>query len=188
MTNKPVSKYRLSFKPPVLPTESQEDFDKLYSAAEQLFKPENIFDEMLLNDFVTSAWEQMRFQRCKPALLATDYWSAVKRVFSRLGINDSKKLEQFADHWLASNEGKEEVRKALAVVSLDETAIEAAALTIREKDYEIFTRLESTSGTRRDRSLRTNLELRPLLRKLKSDEPTEPSTAEEVPQPKSEAA
>ena len=143
---------------------------------------------MQLNDFVTDAWERRRFQRCKPALLATEYRYAVRRVFERLGLNDTKNLDQIADRWLAGGEGKEQVRKALADFNLDETAIEAAALTIRKKEYEIFTKLETASGARRDRSLRTSLELRPLLRKLRSDEPSEPSTPEQAPPPKSEAA
>jgi hypothetical protein len=47
-------------KPPLLITESTEQFDALYDAVEQEIKPSGIIERMYMMDYISIIWEILR--------------------------------------------------------------------------------------------------------------------------------
>jgi hypothetical protein len=158
MTNSSLPKYRLNFKPPVLPTESEDDFYALYSALEQHINPTDPIAAIKLNEIAASYWEETRMQRCKTNLLVVTFPKAIPRLFDRLGIASSEQAKPLAKAWFESEDGRKIVNDHLAKMNLDEKAIDAVSFELCSKPYMIADNLQRAARHDIDRALQDIVE------------------------------
>jgi hypothetical protein len=161
--------------PPVLITESADDFDRIRGALNKCIQPRDIIDQILIVEVATVTWEILRLQRCKPAIINTAFSNAVitvfRRVFMHIGFEVSEAHRAANDlvlDWFANPTKKENAIMVLAMFKLDESAIEAEAFKNSASNLEQLDRMLTSLESRRNRALRGIAEYRhSLARELK---------------------
>jgi hypothetical protein len=140
--------------PPLLITESQEEFASLVSAMLEYIRPKGILEEILANDVIDATWHIIRLQRCQTAMINIAYRQAlVKLLDEELGVADEFVAEKYADDWFRSRAGRDEVMQLLKRFGLDETSIEAEAIKLLGPELETLDRMLSSSEARRNKAL-----------------------------------
>jgi hypothetical protein len=152
-------------RPPVLLSESAEDFNLLRAALVQEVKPRGVVEQMFLSDFAAIAWEIKRLRRCKEALISMAFRAALKDVLVRLLDQHGKlipygRADTLARSWFTDQKAKEEVSEILLEFKLNEAAIEAEAIRRSFSDIEVIDSMLSTLEVRRYRALRSIADFR----------------------------
>jgi len=146
---------RLFSKPPLLITESAEDFASLNAAFAQAIKPRDVVERMYVDDIAALSWEILRFRRCKVAIINAAFKGALEDLLGRLtGTSDWDSLRALVENWFSEPEAKKEVSQLLAEYHLDESAIEAEAIRSRSAELELLDRMLTSLEARRNRALR----------------------------------
>jgi hypothetical protein len=146
---------RLFSKPPLLITESAEDFASLNAAFAQAIKPRDIVERMYVDDIAALSWEILRFRRCKVAIINAAFKGALEDLLGRLiGTPDWVSLRALIENWFSEPEAKKEVSQLLAEYHLDESAVEAEAIRSRSAELELLDRMLTSLEARRNRALR----------------------------------
>ena len=147
-------------KPPLLITESAEDFAALNAAFAQAIKPRDVVEQMYVDDIVALSWEILRLRRCKTAIINTAFEDALLTILNRLmGYlnSDSPESEERAalvSDWFSEPKAKGEVSELLAQYHLDESAIEGEAIRSVSSDLEVLDRMLTSLESRRNKALR----------------------------------
>jgi hypothetical protein len=142
-------------KPPLLITESAEDFASLSAALAQEIKPRGIVERMYVAEIAALVWEILRFRRCKAAIVNAAFKGALEDLLSRLiGTPDWGALRELVEDWFSKSEAKKEVSELLAQYHLDESAIEAEAIRSRSEELEVLDRMLTSLESRRNKALR----------------------------------
>jgi hypothetical protein len=142
-------------KPPLLITESAEDFASLSAALAQEIKPRGIVERMYVAEIAALVWEILRFRRCKAAIVNAAFKGALEDLLSRLiGTPDWDALRELVEDWFSKSEAKKEVSELLAQYHLDESAIEAEAIRSRSEELEVLDRMLTSLESRRNKALR----------------------------------
>ena len=71
-------------KPPLLITESAEDFASLSAALAQTIKPRDVVEQMYVDEIAALSWEILRYRRCKAAIINAAFKGALEDLLSRL--------------------------------------------------------------------------------------------------------
>jgi hypothetical protein len=150
--------------PPLLITESAEEFASLREQLEQEIKPKGIVEQIYLDDLAAIVWEIQRLRRCKTAIINNALRAALKRLLGQalfdvvdpedLGDDGTEQVEDFADRWFTNKQIRKEVLKILGRYHLDESAIEAEAIRLTASDLEVIDRMLTFLRARLDRTLR----------------------------------
>ena len=165
-------------RPPLLRGERIEDFYDLRDMIERDIVPMGIIEAMYVADITCIIWDILRLRRCKAAVINTAYFRAVLSIlrellgrpdgytFTRIGneISDGEKEEQrikdLALSWFADDKAKLEVSRLLDRFQLDESAIEARAISSKSSQLEWLDKMMISLEMRRDRALRQITEYR----------------------------
>jgi hypothetical protein len=140
--------------PPLLVTESREEFDSLARAMLEYIRPDGVLEEILTNNVIDSTWHIIRLQRARTAMINIGYRPAlVKLLDDELGIADELVAETHADGWFRTRAGRDAVMQMLKNFHLDETSIEAEAIKLLGSELETLDRMLSSSETRRNKAL-----------------------------------
>lgn len=141
--------------PPLLMTESAEDFASLSAALAQAIKPRDVVEQMYVDEIAALSWEILRYRRCKAAIINAAFKGALEDLLSRLiGTPDWDTLRALVEDWFSEREAKKEVSQILAQYHLDESAIEAEAIRSRSADLEVIDRMLTSQESRRNKALR----------------------------------
>jgi hypothetical protein len=150
--------------PPMLVSESVEDFVSLKSALESEIRPKDVIEKILVGDLAGIVWEMLRVRRCKAVIIDIRRRSALSSLLSyRLQVMGNKKADLLADRFFTDPAAKKEVLQILNRYQLQESAIEAEALRDCLKDLECLDKMEALLEMRRNRTLRTLRESRDTL-------------------------
>jgi len=142
-------------KPPLLMTESAQDFASLSAALAQEIKPRGIVERIYVDDIAALVWEILRLRRCKAAMVNTEFKGALSNLLGRLiDCPDWDSLRAMARDWFSEPKAKKEVSELLAEFHLDETAIEAEAIRSRSSELEVLDRMLTSLESRRNKALR----------------------------------
>src|SRR5262249_24488942 len=71
-------------KPPLLITESAEEFDAIHEHLIRVIQPVDIIDQMYVSDMAHLAWERVRWRRCKAGIINAGYRTAMEKIFPEL--------------------------------------------------------------------------------------------------------
>ena len=156
-------------RPPLLMTESREDFEQVRNSLEREIQPRGIIEQMYVDDMAYIVWEIRRLRRCKDTIINVAFRTGLERVLKRFlrppgeeffTSNRNKKIEDLALRWFTDPQAKKEVSELLGKFQLDESAIEAEAIRDSSQDLEQLDRMLRSLEARRDRALALVVEYR----------------------------
>jgi hypothetical protein len=150
-------------RPPLLITESADEFAALHAALVQEIKPNGIIEQIYLDDLASLVWEIQRLRRYRTGIVNTAFRAALESLLKRLlltphileRIESEAKAEALADDWFTSQRGKNEVLAILRRFDLDESAIEAEAIRQSWSDLELVDQMQRSLRSRLDNALRS---------------------------------
>jgi hypothetical protein len=147
-------------KLPLLITEAADEFDALRDAFEQEIKPRGIIEHMYVHDISSIVWEILRLRRCKVVIINSAFRSALqdllKQVLRQPGQYEHHvegEAQILAHSWFTDQEAKKQVSEILSGFDLDESAIEAEAITRSSSDLEVLDRMLTSLESRRNKAL-----------------------------------
>jgi hypothetical protein len=171
----------LLLKPPLLLTESVDEFDRFHQALEHDVKPRCVIERIYVTEFCSTHWEIMRLRRSKVAIINRAFRAALRDVVFDISpkredhSEGRQKLEEsserseerekyfdrreeasaFALAWFSNQEAKEIIALRLAEFQLDISAVEVAAMKYCSDDLERLDMMQISLESRRDRTLRS---------------------------------
>jgi hypothetical protein len=147
-------------KPPLLITESADEFDALRDAFEQEIKPRGIIEQMYVHDISSIVWEILRLRRCKAVIINSAFRSALQDLLKQLLRQPGQyeyqvedEAEALAHAWFTDQEAKKQVSEILSRFDLDESAIEAEAIRRSSSDLELLDRMLTSLESSRNKAL-----------------------------------
>ncbi len=155
-------------RPPLLMTESREDFEQVRNSLEREIQPRGIIEQMYVDDMAYIVWEIRRLRRCKDTIINVAFRTGLERVLKQLFwrfretefFNDDEEMEDLALRWFTDPQAKKEVSELLGKFQLDESAIEAEAIRESSQSLEQLDRMLRSLEARRDRALALVVEYR----------------------------
>lgn len=140
--------------PPLLVTESADDFNSLKTALSDEIKPRNVIEETYVNDIAVIVWEISRYRRCKAAMLNMTLRAGLVELLAyRLTIFDRDRASELADRWFTDSESRKLVLDKLAEYHLDESALEAEVVRSCAEALQPLEAMLASLELRRDRAL-----------------------------------
>ena len=133
-------------KPPLLITESAEDFAALSATLMEEIKPRGIIERLYVADIAALVWEILRLRRCKVAIVNTAFKNALSNLLDRLAgkpnwVTPKEMRDAIVRDWFSKPEARKEVLEMLAEFRLDEFAIEAEAIRSVFSELEVLDRM-----------------------------------------------
>jgi hypothetical protein len=165
-------------RPPLLTTESRNDFDALLKALQREIKPKGVIEDMYVADIAYIIWEILRLRRCKTAIINAAYFEVLKSVIfkvsreprtstsdvqtlfrvienrSRPHTEEEQKRENLLFDWFHDKKAKAELARKLAKFGLDESFIDGRAINFASEDLELLDEMLISLENRRDKCLR----------------------------------
>ena len=84
-------------KPPLLITESADEFDALHKALQQEIKPRGVIEQMYVADISYIQWEILRLRRCKVVIVNVALQFALEKLLLQLLNDDNYDYANFAE-------------------------------------------------------------------------------------------
>jgi hypothetical protein len=154
-------------KPPVLLTESADEFDALQKRLEREIKPQNIIEHMYVADYSTISWEIFRLRRCKVVIVNAAFRSALECLLTQsliqpgeTALDVEEEAQKLAYVWFTDEKAKKKISDILERFGLGESAIEAEAIRRSAPDLELIDRMLTSLESRRTKILRCIAEYR----------------------------
>jgi hypothetical protein len=154
-------------RPPLLMTESREEFDQVRNSLEREIQPRGLIEQMYVDDMAYVVWEIRRLRRCKDTIINVAFRAGLKRVLPLLCgpgetefFNSYEEIDDLALRWFTDPKAKKEVSELLGKFQLDESAIEAEAIRDSSQDLEQLDKMLRSLEARRDRALALVVEYR----------------------------
>ena len=149
-------------KPPLLITESADEFDALHKALQQEIKPRGVIEQMYVADISYIQWEILRLRRCKVVIVNVALQFALEKLLLQLLNDDNydyanfaeRKADAIAQAWFTDQKVRKTVSELLRQFQLDESAIEAQAIRTSAADLEQVDRMLTSLESRREKALR----------------------------------
>ena len=159
--------------PPLLITESQDQFASLCEELEQEIQPKGVIERTYVHDIASIIWEIQRFRRFQAVMINSSRLAALRRILEQMlrrrdfdGYDDHEQAaEDLARSWFENEKAKTQVAKLLRKFQTDEGAIEAEAFRLCSEDLERLDRMLTALEFRRDKTLRFVADYRQLLSK-----------------------
>jgi hypothetical protein len=141
---------------PLLSTESAKDFEARRSDFRRVLDPQNVIEEMHVDDIASQQWEMERLNRIKAATFNLNLRNALYDVFvEKLGEwDEGQETVEYLDKWFTDDEIKEQLLGILAEYGLQVSAIEAAAFLRSAPEWVTIDQLLAAAESARDRALR----------------------------------
>jgi len=153
-------------EPPMLITESAEDFNRICVALNKEIRPRGIIEEMYVSDIAHHTCDIVRGHRWKAAIINSEIRAALASLINRLlrepGYYEEWHPEYFvspeaktlAKDWFTNQAAKKRVTELLRKFGLDESAVEAQAFRRSAPDLAMLDRMIASSESRRSKALR----------------------------------
>jgi hypothetical protein len=159
--------------PPLLSTESQDQFVSLREELEQEIQPKGVIERTYVHDIASIIWEIQRFRRFQIVIINSSCFAALQKILQQLLCRPSDSdfidfhahaAEDLARSWFDKNKkAQTRVAKLLRTFQMDEAAIEAEAFRLCSEDVERLDRILTGLEFRRDKALRSIAEYRQIL-------------------------
>jgi hypothetical protein len=178
------------FRPALLTTESEEDFEKLFDELKRDVRPATCIEMIYTRDFAVLTWEIIRYTRNKAGIINNAFRTALASRLQPLLLPPGPAHAKYDTHlnaqklaydWFFSQEIKDRVSALLEEAGLDMRAVEAEALRLSLDDIERVDRLLTAAEARRDKVLRSITWYRECFAKKLQQSSERILAAEEVP-------
>jgi hypothetical protein len=159
--------------PPLLVTESQDQFASLCGELEQEIQPKGVIERTYVHDIASLICESQRLRCYKTVIVNNSRLAALRRILEQLlchpdtdvPYDDEQAPEDIAHSWFDNKNARTGVAKLLRKFQMDEGAIEAEAFRLCSEDVERLDRMLTALEFRRDKALRCIAEYRQILSK-----------------------
>ena len=120
--------FALLVQPPLLITESAEEYAALLAGLQHEIKPKGVVERIYLGELAELVWQLQRLRRCKAAIINSAFRPAMQSLLERLLLG-SNTIDDFTSNanaaaltegWFKSEKGKVRVRELLTKYNLDE--------------------------------------------------------------------
>jgi hypothetical protein len=146
---------RLIPHPPMLTGESLDDYLRLHSAFEDLIKPQDAFEDMLVADVPEATWEMLRFRRFKVCIMESARRPALSKLLAYgLQVVESDEADELSERFFSDPAVRKEVLQMLQKFNLNEGAIEAEAMRLVLDDLETVDKMLLRAEKRREDAFR----------------------------------
>jgi hypothetical protein len=135
--------------PPLLITESQEEFSRIREDLYQEINPVGIIEQMYVDEIADLVWQILRLKRCKAGVTNLAFHEASARILGQL----MDAGPDVARDWISDPEIAKQVETGLATYKLDGSVIIAEAIKKSSYELERIETLLASLETRRDRAL-----------------------------------
>jgi hypothetical protein len=141
--------------PPLLVTESADEFESMSAELEAEIQPRGYIERMYAAEIACIVWEIQRWRRSRAAIINAAFNPALERLLRQLlaGTEAEDAAEDLAYRWFTNAAAKEQVAAILGRFGLDESAIEAQAIRQTLPELEQLDKMVAMSELRRDRAL-----------------------------------
>jgi hypothetical protein len=153
------------FRPALLRTESEEDFEKLFDELKRDVQPATFIELMYVRDIAVIMWDILRHSRDKANIINNAFRTALTNLLQPILLPPSASgayihetllsAQKLAYDWFYSQEGKDQVSELLQEAGLDIRAVEAEAFRLRLDEIERVDRVLTGLEARRDKALRS---------------------------------
>jgi hypothetical protein len=153
-------------EPPMLITESKEEFNRIRAALNEEIRPRGILEELYVADIANHTWTIVRANRLKVALINSEFLAALAfQIFclARAPYNWEEGnptysvgpwAEVRAKKWFTDEAEKKKIVELLGKYGLDESAIEAQAFRRCAFELAALDRMAASAELRRSKALR----------------------------------
>jgi len=145
----------VNFTPPLLITESQEQFASLCRELEHEIQPKGVIEQTFVRGIACIIWDILRFRRYKTTILNSSRLAALRGILEQLVPHQEYEVHQrvvddLTRGWFENNNVKTKVAKLLRKFQMDEAAIEAEAFRLCSEDFERLDRMLTLAEVRRE--------------------------------------
>ena len=145
----------LRSKPPVLRSESADEYISLHKNLVEEIRPQGAIEAVYVEEITDLIWEMKRLRNCKVSVIHQMSRRALESVLNQLlTINEKIKVQGLVNRWFEDAAAKEEVSEILKRFDLDESAIEAEAIKLASDQLEWLDKSLVSAGARLAKSLR----------------------------------
>jgi hypothetical protein len=153
------------FRPALLRTESEGDFEKLFDELKRDVEPATFVEGIYVRDIANHTWDIIRYSRNKAGIINNAFRTALAYILRPILLpagadylthigEANLRARKLANDWFYGREGKDEALAVLKKADLDMAAVEAEAFRLRLEDIERVDRLLTAAGVSRDKALR----------------------------------
>ena len=135
--------------PPLLITESDEEFNRIRDALYQEIKPNGIIESMYVDEIADLIWQIIRLKRCKVGVINYSFHGSSAFILRRL----MDAGPDIARDWISDPTIAKAVEHHLATYKLDSSIIIADAIKNKSRELEPIDALLLSLETRRDKTL-----------------------------------
>jgi hypothetical protein len=145
----------LRSKPPVLRSESADEYTSLYNKLVEEIGPQGPIEAVYVEEITALIWDIQRLRNCKVSVIHQMSRRALESLLTELlTIHKKIKADALAKSWFEDAAAREEVSGILKRFGLDESAIEAEAIRLASDQLEWLDKALVLATSRLDRSLR----------------------------------
>jgi hypothetical protein len=152
---KQIGNVALRSKPPVLRSESADEYTSLHQKLVEEIGPQGPIEEIYVEEITVLIWDIQRLRNCKVSVIHQMSRRALESILTELlTIHKKIKAQALADRWFEDAAAREEVSEILKQFDLDESAIEAEAIRLASDQLEWLDTALVLASSRLDKSLR----------------------------------
>ena len=145
--------------PPLLMSESAEEFASLRTALELEVKPKGIVEQIYVDDITAIVWEIRRLRRCKTSIINNACRAALQSLLREMmrspgPLHTDFEADALAIEWFSSQQAKDKISAIFRRFHLDDFAVVAQATKDSLSDLESLDRMLASLESRRDKALR----------------------------------
>jgi hypothetical protein len=145
----------LRSKPPVLRSESADEYTSLHKKLVEEIGPQGPIEAVYVEEITDLIWEIKRLRNCKVSVIHQMSRRALEGLLTELlTIQQKIKAQPLAKRWFEDAAAREEVSEILKRFNLDESAIEAEAIKLASDQLEWLDKALVLASSRLDKSIR----------------------------------
>jgi hypothetical protein len=129
-------------KPPLLVTESRQDYEAFFNAIVQAISPRNGLEWIATGNYVNQQWDIRRQRQAKAGIVNATRREAFRVVFESILPDPADRVTaaNMADQWFVNPDERPVLLELLEMHDLDDDAISAQALAMRAPELEMIDR------------------------------------------------
>jgi hypothetical protein len=143
----------LRSKPPVLRSESAEEYISLHQELVRELEPNGPIEEIYIEDITALIWDVQRLRNFKVSAMHQASLQALTSILKQL-LPFKPKAEALAKGWFEDAGDRKQVSEILKRFDLDESAIEAEAMKLASEQLEWLDKALALASSRLEKELR----------------------------------
>lgn len=145
----------LRSKPPVLRSESADEYTSLHKNLVAEIRPQGPIEAVYVEEITALIWDIQRLRNCRVSVIHQMSRRALESILNDvLMIHEKLKIHGLVRSWFEDADGKEAISEILERVDLDESAIEAESIKLASEQLEWLDKALVSASSRLDKSLR----------------------------------